>query len=608
MKTENTLRTARNSLLCFFMALGAGFLVACGGGGGGPGGVTSQEFPVYLSDAAVQGVEYSSSTGDGLTGKGGVFLANEGVFEFSIGAITLGSVRLNSDWKDSHVTPADFMGVDEEKAITIARILQGLDEDGDPQTDGISISQNARTYAMVDLSNIDDIVTGAKTYVLPSEEDARRHFVNTRKCLFSGGYAGSYRTTVSSSPGRLDEGQSYFVIEPLADPARARGVEFSNVYPEENDFALESYSISVGAIGSVVTLSPGNELSFVSPRLITGIWTDPDGSESGTFRLNLVAGNPGATRRIVGVETDSTGDTAIGLYVLDQFEGDSDFRGLYYDVAEDEAFVLSLTIASGSWLDSGTAETEANLILSGGLGEDNTAVTVKIVRASAGDDYGSFEGMVEGTNQLLGTWCDIGGASGAAVPPPPLPRTPRTPSAPRASAQSHDEIEVTWSAVPGATSYKLYRSESSGGTYIQVGVGDISDALRYLDDTGLSENIEYFYRLEACNSSGCSGRSPEVSATTPAGPCRVGRRLAPGESCTYQGNTLRVLSTSDGLSEISLLTGPRSVPLDGLTHKRVNVERIVRYTVYDRPGGNVLGILLVRNNGRSNDWEITSQS
>ena len=31
MKSENILRAARNSLLCFFMALGAGFLVACGG-------------------------------------------------------------------------------------------------------------------------------------------------------------------------------------------------------------------------------------------------------------------------------------------------------------------------------------------------------------------------------------------------------------------------------------------------------------------------------------------------------------------------------------------------------------------------------------------------
>ena len=132
MKSENILRAARNSLLCFFMALGAGFLVACGGGGsvsGDPTPPAPQGFPVYLSDSAAEGVEYSGPTGSGLTGKGGVFLASEGVFEFSIGDTNLGRVQLSGDWANSHVTPADFIGVDEQKVIDIARIMQGLDED-----------------------------------------------------------------------------------------------------------------------------------------------------------------------------------------------------------------------------------------------------------------------------------------------------------------------------------------------------------------------------------------------------------------------------------------------------------------------------------------------
>ena len=513
MKTENTLRTVRNSLLCFFMALGAGFLVACGGGGGGPGGVTSQEFPVYLSDAAVQGVEYSSSTGAaGLTGKGGVFLANEDVFEFSIGAITLGSVRLNSDWKDSHVTPADFIGVDDEKAITIARILQGLDEDGDPQTEGISISQNARDNVPDDLfARLDSgspVVIGTGSYTIPTKADASVHFVNTRKCLFSGGYAGSYRATVASYTGRLDQGQSYFVLEPFAN--RIRGVEFSDIYRDENDFELVSVAITVGAIGSVITLSPGNELSFVTPRLVTGIYAESDGSEteSGTYRLNLVAGNPGATRRIVGVDVNpSNNEEAFGLYVLDYFGDDSDFRGQYYNVETGRSSVLLLTIASGgSWP---TDTTPAELVLSGTLGGEATAVTVNVTRVDGGN-HGTFTGAAF-DSALSGTWCDIGGASGAAAPPPPSPQTPSAP--PSASAQSATEILVTWSAVSGATSYNLYRSTVSVGSYAPVG-SDISDALRHLDDTGLSAETEYFYRLEACNSGGCSGRSPEVSATT----------------------------------------------------------------------------------------------
>ena len=241
MKSENILRAARNSLLCFFMALGVGFLVACGGSSATPqetpaapgtpsvlsaevqseseilvtwsavqgatsynlyrstsrdgtvslvaanisalryldtvlsaediryyyqleacnsGGcssrspavLASREFSVYLSDSAAEGVEYSGPNGsNGLTWKGGVFSAVEGVFEFSIGDTPLGSVSLNIDWANSHVTPADFIGVDEQKVIDIARIVQGLDEDGLPRQNGISVSERARTDVRGDL-------------------------------------------------------------------------------------------------------------------------------------------------------------------------------------------------------------------------------------------------------------------------------------------------------------------------------------------------------------------------------------------------------------------------------------------------------------------------
>ena len=546
MKTETTLRMARNSLLCFFMALAAGFLVACGGGGGGdvatplPGGVST--FPAYLVDAPVEGAEYSGPTRPvkDVTGKNGEFEASEGVFEFSVGATTLGSVRLSSS---SAVTPADFIGVDEARAIEIARILQALDQDGVPEN-GISISQSAREGLTVDLFtrltaaaaipvNLDGV-----NLTIPPADDAEAHFVATRRCLFSGGYAGSYRATSVSYSGPPDEGQLYYVLEPFAN--RARGVEFSNVYLDENDSDLESFAITVGAIGSTITFSPGNEWSFVTPRLVTGIYAESNvfESESGTYRLTLVAGNPGSNRRIVGVDVD--GEEAIGLYVLDYFDPDNDgsggFSGQYYDVETGRSSIMLLTIAGGgSWPDANTPTT---LTLSGTLGGDATAVTVRVIRVDG--NYGTFTGAVDG-NELSGTWCDIGGASGVAVLPSRAP-------APSASAQSDTAIEVTWNEVSGATSYKLYRSESGDGTYARVG-GDIS-ALRYLDG-GLSASTEYFYRLEACNSGGCSERSPQVSATTQPPPvddgqCRVGQRLVAGESCEWGGYTFSVESDGSG--------------------------------------------------------------
>ena len=651
MKSENILRAARNSLLCFFMALGAGFLVACGGSSsvatpqetsdalGAPSALSasvqseseilvtwsavqgatsynlyrsmngdgtvslvaanisalryldtglstedipyyyqleacnsggcssrspavlasrefSQEFPVYLSDSAAEGVEYSGPNGNGLTGKGGMFSASEGVFEFSIADTTLGSIRLDHRWENSHVTPADFIGVDEQKVIDIARIVQGLDEDGLPRKDGILVSQRARTDVRGDLF---DVLTAATTinirsveidifsaayrfpsriYTIPKEEDARDHFVDTRKCLFSGVYDGNYRAT--SPDGLIDDGQVYYAVEPFARPrGKATGVKFSNENPSVNNnrgIATElSGPVDIGVIGSTITLSEGNELSFVTPRVVAGIWQEvtlKDGIDiivSGTSALTLAEGNPGATRRIVGVDRGGRQPPSriLGLYVLDYFANDGvefsnddkgSFSGRYYDIGENVNFALSLTIVGdGLWLARTT-----DLILSGTRTAYNgditaTAITVGSITRDGGthdNDYGSFNATVrtgQGNGIISGTWCDISGAVGVANPPEPLPRSP---AAPRAAAQSATRIDIAWDyPIEGAGTYNLYRRKAGDPQYLPVLVnGDIDN--RGHRDTELEAGTEYFYQLEVCNTSGCSERSPEVSATT----------------------------------------------------------------------------------------------
>ena len=639
MKSENILRAARNSLLCFFMALGAGFLVACGSdnqvapgtppapsaevqseseilvtwsavqgatsynlyrstsrdgtytlvaanisalshldttalsaedigyyyqleacNSGGcssrsPAVLASREFSVYLSDSAAEGVEYSGpNDSNGLTWKGGVFSATEGVFEFSIADTTLGSVSLNIDWANAHVTPADFIGVDEQKVIDIARIVQGLDEDGLPRQNGISVSERARTDVRGDLfdrvanvkDNILDIFVAssadrsgtflaAREYRIPNEETAMRHFVDTRKCLFSGVYDGNYRATV----GPTDDGQIYYAIEPFAN--KATGVKFSNVNPSvDNNRAIAtdlSGPVDIGVIGSVITLSEGNELSFVTPRLVTGIWQEvnegiTDITVSGTSRITLAEGNPGATRRIVGVDRGGRQPPSriLGLYVLDYFandgvdfsnDGDGSFSGRYYDIGANVNFALSLTIVGdGSW-----SEETTNLILSGTRTAYNgditaTAITVGSITRDGDthdNDYGSFEAKVgigrtgSETGTILGTWCDISGAVGVANPPEPLPQSPAAPTAVAASAT---RIDIAWDyPIEGAGTYNLYRRKAGDPQYLQVLVNGDIDTRGYRDSE-LDAGTEYFYQLEVCNTSGCSERSPEVSATT----------------------------------------------------------------------------------------------
>ena len=520
MKTGNTLRAARNSLLCFFMALGAGFLVACGGGGG----ATSQEFPAYLFDSAVKGVEYSGPTGNGSTGNGGVFPASDGgMFEFSIGATTLGSVRVNSDWP--YVTPADFDDVDEERVIAIARIMQGLD--GNTPEDGISIHRSARTdttnlFTRLASAGTDEIPVfsiGGEPYTIPSETVARTHFAATRNCLFSGGYVGSYRATVRATVAATDEspdeGKSYFVLDLFADEARRIDV---SAVGATNTFEMFGSVDSIGVIGSTITLSPGNEFSFVTPRMVTGIYTTVDADtgvtiEAGTNSYTFVAGNPRATRRIAGFETETAGGTTAvtAMYVLDHFARDGDFRGQYYDVQNDEALALSLTIASGSW-PANAANLASDLVLSGTRGDENTTVTLKVIRDD--DYYGKFESVVESGRMLSGTWCDLAGSAGAAVPY----QLPATPTLSMVAQEGETAVSVTWNAVSGATSYKLYRSTVSGGEYAQIGDDEIS-ALSYLD-SGRSASTEYFYQLEACNFDGCSAPSLPVSVSLVVAPAQ----------------------------------------------------------------------------------------
>ena len=642
MKSENILRAARNSLLCFFMALGAGFLVACGGStatpretpvapgapttlsaevqseseilvtwsavqgatsynlyrstsrdgtvslvagnisalryldtvlsaeeigyyyqleacnSGGcssrspsPAVLASREFSVYLSDSAAEGVEYSGPNGsNGLTWKGGVFSAVEGVFEFSIGDTPLGSVSLNIDWANSHVTPANFIGVDERQVINIARIVQGLDEDGLPRQNGISVSQRARIGVngnllltlTTDKDEIDVFVASAarpgtfpsRIYTIPKGSEAKDHFVDTRKCLFSGVYDGNYRAT--SPDDLIDDGQIYYAVEPFAN--KATGVKFSNENPStrNNDGIATALSgpVNIGVIGSTITLSEGNELSFVTPRLVTGIWQEvnqgiTDITVSGTSRITLAEGNPGATRRIVGVDRGGIQPPSrvLGLYVLDYFandgvdfanDGDGSFSGRYYDIVANVNFALSLTIVGdGSWSDGTT-----NLILSGTRTAYNgditaTAITVGSITRDGDihdNDYGSFNATVrtgQGNGIISGTWCDISGAVGVANPPEPLPQSP---TAPRVVETSATRIALAWDyPIEGAGTYNLYRRKAGDPQYLQVLVNGDIDTRGYRD-SGLDAGTEYFYQLEVCNTSGCSERSPEVSATT----------------------------------------------------------------------------------------------
>ncbi|MDR1220670.1 MAG: fibronectin type III domain-containing protein [Treponema sp.] len=87
---------------------------------------------------------------------------------------------------------------------------------------------------------------------------------------------------------------------------------------------------------------------------------------------------------------------------------------------------------------------------------------------------------------------------------------PNAPTGVTASALSSSSVNVSWTAAPGATSYKVYRSGSPSGTYTQVG----SPSSASYTDTGLSSGTTYYYKVSAVNSAGESAQSSYTSATT----------------------------------------------------------------------------------------------
>jgi uncharacterized repeat protein (TIGR02543 family) len=105
------------------------------------------------------------------------------------------------------------------------------------------------------------------------------------------------------------------------------------------------------------------------------------------------------------------------------------------------------------------------------------------------------------------------GFAGCEPSPTPLTTAPATPAGLQVTATSSTSITISWTAVTGAVSYKVYRSAIKEGTYEAVDNPVDTSSI----DTGLQPNTTYWYKVTALNADGESGQSIAKSATTPDG-------------------------------------------------------------------------------------------
>ncbi|HEY4743660.1 MAG TPA: fibronectin type III domain-containing protein [Desulfuromonadaceae bacterium] len=76
---------------------------------------------------------------------------------------------------------------------------------------------------------------------------------------------------------------------------------------------------------------------------------------------------------------------------------------------------------------------------------------------------------------------------------------------------STSPITLSWTAVSGATSYRVYRGTTSGGLSSKELLASSITTTTFADNTATG-NTTYFYQVSAVNSDGVSSASNEVSA------------------------------------------------------------------------------------------------
>jgi hypothetical protein len=261
--------------------LGALFLAVaftgCGGSGGGdsapppanppanPPAATAQQ-GVFI-DAAVQGLGFNSGTFSGRTDAQGQFqYATNETVTFSLGRTTLGSVA-----GGDVITPMTLAGTSDEtdpRVVNLARLLQSLDADGNPEN-GIVLDDAVQTAAnAVGPINLNQSVAAfaADPVVADLLRQARgpaatlvttdRALGHLRDATFRFRYPGIWRVTSA-------EGSGEFAID---NDGRVRG---SAVY-QGNNYPLLGYVAGNGSV-AIYAADPSNPLVQQYPEAIVTV-------------------------------------------------------------------------------------------------------------------------------------------------------------------------------------------------------------------------------------------------------------------------------------------------------------------------------------------------
>ena len=114
------------------------------------------------------------------------------------------------------------------------------------------------------------------------------------------------------------------------------------------------------------------------------------------------------------------------------------------------------------------------------------------------------------------------------------PAAPSTPAGLAKTSATTTSIIMGWTQVSGATSYDIYRSSTSGGTFSRLGSEPTvaSGSTVTYTDSSLTASTTYYYKITALNAAGESAASSEVAMVTSAAAVASG-----GGTMGFIGNT-----------------------------------------------------------------------
>ena len=297
--------------------------------------------------------------------------------------------------------------------------------------------------------------------------------------------------------------------------------------PKKIATSFDSYDIGVPSFNSrrILIYTYGAAYRTATKNLVYASWTDLTGATGCTSATNEPGSNAASTckTRVWFARSTDGGTTWSAPYMVnnqaslnDQFnqaiavdETTGNIAMIYYDTVSD-----STRKKTDIWYQVSTNDG----VSFGAAQKITTAQTDEtIAGADSGNQYGDYNSLSGYASVFFPSWTDrrSGGKEEiwtAAISEAPC-TAPAAPTGLSATAASYSQINLSWTAVSGATSYNVYRSTTSGGPYTSVG----SSATTSFSNTGLTGNTTYYYVVRAV--SGCeSANSAQASATTPAPP------------------------------------------------------------------------------------------